>query len=101
MNERDVFAESLQRLPGFVGAGVVLQNPRTPREWFVIVDDYPQAAISGDGLTAGGAAKTVLIFAAFAIPTGFLLSKLQETRQVEAEKAQFQRLGMDWAQRSR
>lgn len=130
MNDRDAFAESLFRLPGFVGAGVVLQNPRTPREWLevyevrwlrgqpvpslpsrvegrpvklVIVDDYPrpQSPIAGEGLSVGGTATTVLVFAAFALPVGLLLSKMQEARQLEAEKAQFQRLGMDWAQRTR
>lgn len=130
MNDRDAFAESLLRLPGFVGAGVVLQNPRTPRERFeiyevrwlrgqpipslppriegrpvklVVVDDYPrpQAPISGEGLSVGGTATTVLVFAAFALPVGLLLSKMQEARQLEAEKAQFQRIGLDWSQRSR
>ena len=41
------------------------------------------------------------IFALFAIPVGILLSKRQERKQTQAEKAAFGRLGLDWEQRAR
>ena len=37
--EREVFAERLMMLPGFVGAGVVLQNPFAPRNaWYDVYE---------------------------------------------------------------
>lgn len=125
----DAFADRLRFLPGFVGAGRVLQNPQAlPREWFeiyevrwlrgqpvpslpstidgravrlVLVDEYPraQATISGEDRGPGGIAKTVAIFALLAIPVGIILTKTQEKKQLRDEKAAFRRIGIDWDKR--
>lgn len=127
--EADALVDYLRRLPGLVSAGVVLQNPHaSPREWFslyevrwlrgqpvpalprtidgrdvrvVVVDDYPrpQTAIAGSPNGAAGTAKTVVMFALFAIPVGIILAKSQEKKQLREEKAEFQRLGLDWNKR--
>lgn len=128
---RDRFSDYLRRMPGLVSHGVVLQNPgASPREWceiyevrwlrgqpipslpstidgralkLVVVDAYPvpHATVSGEGGGRGGFAKTFAIFAAFAIPAGILIAKMQSQRQLREEKTAFRRLGLDWAQRSR
>ena len=50
---------------------------------------------------AAGVAKTIGLFALFALPVGILLSKMQERKQVRAEKTAFRRSGLDWEQRVR
>lgn len=126
-----VFTDHLRRMPGLVSHGVVLQNPEAPRErqiwayevrWLrgqpvpslpslidghtvklMIVDDYPrpQATISGEDRGPGSTAKTIAIFALFAIPVGIILTKAQEKKQLREEKAAFRRIGLDWNQRVR
>jgi len=61
-------------------------------------------AVSGETERRGRAAegaKSLAIFAVFAIPAGFLLSKRKERKQLLEEKADFRRLGLDWNKRSR
>ena len=67
---------------------------------------YNRATVAGiggesDDKSPVGVVKTIAIFAAFAIPIGILLTKTQERKQLRAEKAEFQRLGLDWGQRVR
>ena len=127
--EDDAFADHLRRMPGLVSHGVVLQNPEAPRErqvwayevrWLrgqpvpslpstingravrlVIVDEYPRtyATISGEDRGASGVAKTIAIFALFAIPVGLILTKTQEKKQLREEKDAFRRAGLDWNKR--
>lgn len=62
-------------------------------------------AVSGSGEVgeskAASIAKTAAIFTLIAIPFGILVSKSQEKKQLQAEKAEFRRLGWDWRQRAR
>lgn len=53
------------------------------------------------GERAAGIAKTIGLFALFAIPVGILLSTTQDRKQLQAEKAAFRRSGLDWEQRAR
>lgn len=70
---------------------------------------FNRPTVSGSGSTtmtsgergATGIAKTIGLFALFAIPVGFLIGKTQERKQTQAEKAAFRRLGLDWEQRAR
>ena len=56
---------------------------------------------NGRGSSGAGLAKTIALFAVFALPAGIVLSKMQASRQDRAEKATFRRLGLDWEQRAR
>jgi hypothetical protein len=65
---------------------------------------YKRARVAGIGAEpndrgAAGVAKTVGIFALFAIPVGIILTSMQEKKQLREEKAAFQRLGLDWNKR--
>ena len=68
---------------------------------------FNKPTISGEASSEGcwdgpaGAAKTFAIFALVALPVGILLSKAQERKLHRTEKAEFQRLGLDWSQRVR
>lgn len=57
--------------------------------------------LSGEGSRIGGAAKTIGLFALIALPIGILLSSLKTKQQIDAEKAEFRRLGLDWDSRAR
>lgn len=65
--------------------------------------DRPAVAGSGEvgESKAVSIAKTAAIFTLFAIPFGILVSKAQEKKQLQAEKAEFRRIGWDWGQRAR
>ena len=62
----------------------------------------PGPMVSGEGRSSRAAdiAKTLGFFAVF-LSAGWFLSKRQERKQLEEEKAAFRRLGMDWSQRAR
>jgi hypothetical protein len=64
---------------------------------------FRRATISGEAHSSGPVsfAKTLAIFALFAVPAGLLISKMQERKQRKEEKDAFHRLGLDWSQRSR
>lgn len=67
---------------------------------------YKRTRVAGIGAESddrgpAGIVKTVLIFAAVAIPIGIILTKTQEKKQLRDEKAAFQRIGLDWNKRAR
>jgi len=64
---------------------------------------FRRATISGEARGSGPVdfAKTLAIFALFAVPAGLLISKLQERKHLREEETAFRRLGLDWNLRSR
>jgi len=65
---------------------------------------FSRPTISGEARGGSGPvdfAKGVAIFAAFAIPAGLIISKMQERKHIREEKASFRRLGLDWDKRFR
>lgn len=93
-----------------VGEAVAPPKPGTPG--FVFAAPWqpppfkrpaPRPSVSGETRGDGPVdyAKTVAIFALFAVPAGLLLSKRRERKHLRDEKAAFGRLGLDWNQRFR
>ena len=104
------FDKTRSTLP--VGESIAPPKPGTPGFSIHVTDrwrhpPFSKPVVSGAMATtsgehgAAGIAKTVGLFALFAIPVGILLSKAQERKQARAEKAAFRRLGLDWEQRAR
>jgi hypothetical protein len=87
--------------PGMPGFNLTVTD-RWRHPLFNKATDRP--AVSGETAAPsegrGGLAKTVALFALFAIPAGILLSKRQDLKQLRAEKAEFRRLGWDWNRRA-
>lgn len=64
---------------------------------------FRRATISGEARGSGPVdfAKSLAIFALFAVPAGLLISKMQERKHLREEKTAFRQLGLDWNLRSR
>lgn len=93
-----------------VGESIAPPKPGVPGFNLHITDrwrppPFNRPAVSGV-MTSGergavSTAKTIGLFALFAIPAGLILSKMQSHSHVQAEKAAFRRSGLDWEQRFR
>ena len=90
--------------PGAPGFDIHSQWRAPPFNKPTIAGEVPSESRHDAGENRGGpvgVAKTIAIFALVALPVGILLSKAQERKLLRAEKAEFNRLGLDWSQRVR